>query len=395
MKHRDRVLMALNHETPDRCPMQVSFTPEFADRLRADLRMRGSTSHNPHGGGNSYELERVLGQDLILTSVGWVNSYYQQEGDYVDEWGAAWRSIKYTTRFGVGRYTEAVGHPLADDTAISNYKAPDPNRLELYYDAARAIEQFKSEYWIVGVVVTTILETATALRGYMQILKDFIAHPDLLECLLDIPYRYHMTVAKHLVEMGIDMIWLGDDVGGQKSMLISPAHWRKFLKPRLACLISELKQINPDLKVAYHSDGAIEPIIPELIEIGLDVLNPIQPACMDPAKLKKQYGKNLCFWGSIDEQYTLPFGTPAEVEAEVRTRLTTIGKEGGLIIGPTHNVQLDTPLENFWAMINTVTGTTYHALSEPNSSLASSIGIEGGESGKETSESANRREALV
>ena len=342
--------------------MQVSFTPEFADRLRADMQMRGKSARNPHGGRNSYELERALGQDLILTSVGWVNSYYRQEGDYVDEWGIAWRSIKYTTPFGVGHYTEPVGHPLAEEDAIDDYQAPDPNRPELYCEAARVIEQFKNEYWIVGVVVTTILETATALRGYMQILKDIIAWPELFERLLDIPYHYHLIAARRLVQLGVDMIWLGDDVGGQKTMLISPAHWRKFLKPRFASMISELKQINPNLKVAYHSDGAIEPIIPELIEIGLDVLNPIQPACMDPAKLKKQYGKNLCFWGSIDEQNTLPFGTPAEVEAEVLRRLLTIGKEGGLIIGPTHNVQLDTPLENFWAMINTITGTTYESL---------------------------------
>lgn len=362
MNHRERVQTALGHETPDRCPMQVSFTPEFADRLRADMQMRGKSTHNPHGGGNSYELERALGQDLILTSVGWVNSYYRQAGDYVDEWGIAWRSIKYTTPFGVGHYTEPVGHPLAEQDAIDRYKAPDPNRPELYWEAARVIEQFKNEYWIVGVVVTTILETATALRGYMQILKDIIARPELFERLLDIPYHYHLTAARRLVQLGVDMIWLGDDVGGQKAMLISPAHWRKFLKPRFARMISELKQINPSLKVAYHSDGAIEPIIPELIEIGLDVLNPVQPACMDPAKLKKQYGKNLCFWGSIDEQNTLPFGTPAEVEAEVLRRLLTIGKEGGLIIGPTHNVQLDTPLENFWAMIDTITGTTYESL---------------------------------
>ena len=111
------------------------------------------------------------------------------------------------------------------------------------------------------------------------------------------------------------MIWTGDDVGAQHGMLISPAAWRRFLKPRMAEFISALKAINPDLKVAYHSDGNIEPIIPELIEIGLDVLNPVQPACMDPAKLKRQYGDKLCFWGTIDEQHTLPFGTPEQVRA--------------------------------------------------------------------------------
>ena len=135
--------------------------------------------------------------------------------------------------------------------------------------------------------------------------------------------------------------------------------WRKFLKPRMAKIISEVKAINPQVKVAYHSDGVILPIIPDLIEIGLDVLNPIQPASMDPAQLKRDFGDQLCFWGTIDEQHTLPFGSPDDVRAEVQTRLETIGKNGGLIIGPTHHVQLDTPMENFWAMVNTIKETPY------------------------------------
>lgn len=123
-------------------------------------------------------------------------------------------------------------------------------------------------------------------------------------------------------------------------------------------MIESLKKINPAVKIAYHSDGTIYPIIPELIEIGVDVLNPIQPAAMDPVKLKSDFGERLCFWGSIDLQHTLPYGTPAQVADEVRTRLATIGKEGGLIIGPTHNIQLDTPLENFWAMVSAIKGSS-------------------------------------
>ncbi|MBW8035883.1 MAG: hypothetical protein FVQ79_09700, partial [Planctomycetes bacterium] len=92
----------------------------------------------------------------------------------------------------------------------------------------------------------------------------------------------------------------------------------------------------------------------DLVEIGLDVLNPIQPACVDPAKVKEEFGDKLCFWGTIDEQHTLPFGSAADVEKEVKERLATIGKGGGLILGPTHHVQLDTPMENFWAMVNTI-----------------------------------------
>lgn len=360
MNHRDRVLTALHHEKPDRCPMQVSFTPEFAQRLRRELQLdRGEKLHNPHGGGNTYELERFLGEDLLLTSVGWANSYYQEEAEYIDEWGIGWKSVTYDTPYGVGRYTEFNRHPLADDRAIDNYHSPDPNRPELYREAEWLLRSLKDEYFITGVVVTTIFECAWALRGLERMLADFALNPDFAEQVLDIPYHYHLAVAKKLTAMGVDMIWLGDDVGTQHAMLISPKMWRKFLKPRMANLIAEMKAINPQVKIAYHSDGAIDPIIPDLIEIGLDVLNPVQPASMDPVRLKREYGENLCFWGSIDEQHTLPFGTPADVRAEICTRLETLGKNGGLILGPTHHVQLDTPMDNFRAMIDTVIQTPY------------------------------------
>jgi uroporphyrinogen decarboxylase len=313
-------------------------------------------------------LERALDEDMLLTSVGWANSYYatetySEDGEtYTDEWSITWKNVAYETRFGKGHYTEMVGHPLADDRAIDAYQPPDPNRPELYAEAERLIEEYKDEYWIVGVTVTTIFETAWALRGYEKTLMDLALNPDFIERLFDIPFQYHLTAARKLVEMGVDMIWTGDDMGAQNKMLISPATWRRFFKPRMATFISTLKSINPELKVAYHSDGFIYPIIPDLIEIGLDVLNPIQPRSMDPEEVKKKFGDKLCFWGSMDEQRTLPFGTPADVEGEVIARLRTLGKNGGLIIGPTHHVQLDTPLENFWAMVNTITQTPYSSI---------------------------------
>ena len=362
MKPRERVEMALNHEEPDRCPMQISFTPEFASRLRRDMELQGRSAHNPHGGGNTYELERALGQDMLLTSVGWANSYYMDDKPYVDEWGIDWTVQPYETPFGTGHYTEIASHPLADDDAISRYLPPDPNRPELYVDAEQVIRDFKDEYWIVGVTVTTIFETAWALRGLEQILIDMMVDPDLADHLLDIPYQYHLTAAKKLVEMGVDMIWTGDDFGSQHEMLISPKMWRKYFKWRMANFIGELKAINPDVKVAYHSDGDIRRIIPELIEIGLDVLNPIQPASMDPAEIKRLFGDRLCFWGTIDEQHTLPFGLPEDVQDEVIERLGTIGRQGGLILAPTHHVQLDTPMDNFWAMVETIQHTPYASL---------------------------------
>ena len=362
MKARQRVEMALNHELPDRSPMQVSFTPEFAERLRAELALQGTHWHNPHGGGNTYELERALGEDMLLTSVGWANSYYQDDKDYIDEWGIGWKVQPYETPFGQGHYTEISSHPLADSRAIHTYIPPDPNRPELYRDAEWTIGEYKEEYWIVGVTVTTIFETAWALRGLEQILLDMVKDPDLANHLLDIPYLYHLQAAKNLVQLGVDMIWTGDDMGAQDRMLISPKMWRQYFKPRMANFIQELKAINPKLKVAYHTDGNVEPIIPELIEIGIDVLNPIQPASMDPAKIKQQYGDRLCFWGTIDEQHTLPFGSPNDVQAEVLERLRTVGRDGGLILSPTHHVQLDTPMENFRAMVDTILNTPCRAV---------------------------------
>jgi uroporphyrinogen decarboxylase len=348
--------MSLDHKEPDRCPMQIDFTPEFTSRLQQDMKSKGLIQEDSQFEDGTY-LKRAIHEDMLLTAVGWLTSYYQQGDEYTDEWGIGWKSTQYQTKFGTGRYTDVVSNPLTDVQSIDKYACPDPNRPELYTEAARVIERYRAEYYIVGVTKTTIFETAWALRGLSQLLLDLVENPDLAERILDIPFHYHLTAAKRLVELGVDMIWTGDDVGTQHHMMMSPDMWRRFLKPRMARFFSELKQINPEVKTAYHSDGFIEPIIPDLIEIGLDVLNPVQPSCMDPAQIKNMYGDKLSFWGTIDMQKTLPYGSPEDVRKEVLHRLRTVGKSGGLIMGPTHNVQLDVPIENFWAMVETIRET--------------------------------------
>ncbi len=352
--HRDRVKASLNHEQPDRCPIQISFTPEFAERLIKDLGLISGKGHNPHGGGNPYILEIATEQDMLLTSVGWANSYYQKDDEYVDEWGIGWKKSFYETPFGKGAYTEIAVNPLAVDGAIESYCPPDPHRSEIYEQAKSMVASYKDDYYTVGVAVTTIFETAWALRGLERLLMDLAINPQLAERILDIPYLYHLEVAKKLTCLGVDMIWLGDDVGTQKGMLIAPDMWRHFLKPRMKNLVAKIKEINPAVKVAYHCDGKIFDIIEDLIEIGIDVLNPVQPGCMDPAVVKEAYGDRLCFWGTVDEQHTLPFGSTVEVKNEIKNRLENVGKNGGLILGPTHHVQLDTPLENFYSMVEAV-----------------------------------------
>jgi len=226
MTHRERVLTALSHGTPDRAPMQVSFTPEFALRLQEALGLDEGATHNPHGGGNTYVLEKAIDEDLILTSVGWANEYYQEGDTYTDEWGVGWKAQPYETPFGTGHYTEMVVHPLADDRAIDTYRPPDPTRPALYTEAERVLLELKDEYYIVGVTVCTAWETAWALRGYEQLMMDFTLDPDLADRILEIPFRYHLEAAERLTRMGVDMIWAGDDIGMQTGMLMSPAHWR-------------------------------------------------------------------------------------------------------------------------------------------------------------------------
>ena len=174
MKHRDRVAMALRHEAPDRCPMQISFTPEFAARLRQSMGESCGVEHNPHGGGNPYDLEIALDQDMLLTSVGWANSYYQGKQEYVDEWGVAWHAAEYTTPFGKGYYTEFHSPPLADDAAIDllSEKGFDPiyGARPLRRAIQNAVEDAAAEKILEGRIKEGDKVTVTVLEGKIELI---------------------------------------------------------------------------------------------------------------------------------------------------------------------------------------------------------------------------------
>ena len=136
--------------------------------------------------------------------------------------------------------------------------------------------------------------------------------------------------------------------------MISPKMWRKFLKPRMARIIAEVKAANPELLVFYHSDGNLEAVVPDLIEIGVDILNPVQPESMDIAELKRLYGDRLSFWGGIGVQTTMPFGTPEEVRASVKRLIQTASQGGGLVVAPAHVIEPDVPWENVEAFVQAV-----------------------------------------
>ena len=198
------------------------------------------------------------------------------------------------------------------------------------------------------------------MRGLDVLLTDFKLNRDFAAALLDRVTEIGVEVASRLCRAGVDVLVTGDDVGMQDRMMMSPATWREWLKPRLARIFAAAKEANPDTFLFYHSDGYIEPIIPDLIEIGLEVLNPVQPECMDPAKLKREYGDRLAFWGTVGTQTTMPFGTPEQVKQVVTERIATVGRGGGLLLAPTHVLEPEVPWENILAFIEATNEFRYH-----------------------------------
>ncbi len=357
MKHRDRVLAALNHEETDRPPFQATFTPEFAAGLRQRLGLppQRYEPHNREWYG--YDLEILTEQDALQAGVGWFTNYYLNDVPYTDDWGVRWKIDPYETPFGEGRYTNLAGAPLSGDTPdLDRYKAPDPNAPGLYDHVERLVRQYKDEYYVIGRIHCTVFESAWALRGFENLLTDFYIDPDMADQILEVTFSYHLEAAKNMARRGVDMIWLGDDMGSQNALLMDPEIWNRYLKPRYACICNEVRNIDKNIKFAMHSDGCVYDIIPGLIEAGIDVLNPIQTECMDPAVLKKKYGNNICFFGGVAVQSTLPTGTLSDIRKEYDLLKNTLGKGGGWLCAPTHHVQLDTPPENFAELVKCVTG---------------------------------------
>jgi uroporphyrinogen-III decarboxylase len=198
----------------------------------------------------------------------------------------------------------------------------------------------------------TIFELSWYLRGMDKLLIDMIDNSKFVNILMDKILEFYIPASKKIASLGVDIIWTGDDVGMQTGMLMSPDIFRKYIKERYRILISETKRSNKDIKIAFHSDGYLIPVIGDLIEVGVDILNPVQPKCMDPKEIKGKFGEDLCFMGTIDEQEVLPFGTIEDLKKEIDLRLETVGYNGGLIIGPTHNVQNDTAMEKVEFLFN-------------------------------------------
>jgi len=194
-------------------------------------------------------------------------------------------------------------------------------------------------------------ESSWQIRGYEQFLEDSILRPEWCEYILDRLTERNMTVACAAARAGVDMLHTGDDVATQVSLVFSPENWRRLMKSRWAKVYAAARAIKPDIEIWYHSDGNVDRIVPELVEIGVTLLNPVQPECMDPVKVKRECGDRLVLDGTIGTQSTMPFGSAQEVKNVVRERVRTLGGDGALILSPTHVLEPEVPLENIYAFV--------------------------------------------
>jgi uroporphyrinogen decarboxylase len=190
-----------------------------------------------------------------------------------------------------------------------------------------------------------------------DLMMDMVTAPELAHEFFERTSALQRVAATQYAHAGVDIVITGDDVGGQRGLLMSLGMWRQFLKPRLAATVRAVKEARAETAFFYHSDGNVEAVIPDLIEIGVDILNPVQPECMDPAAIKRRFGNELSFWGTVSVQRTRPVGTPDEVRAEVRARIRDVGRNGGLILAPAHVLGPETPWENVVAFFEAADST--------------------------------------
>jgi len=310
----------------------IPFHLDLTDKVRERLITHFGDPNFEQKVGNSLALERnesfvVLGNNKERDMFGVVWNK-DQEGD-----------------FGV------IEHYLLQEPNLDGYIFPQPEEALIRQKCERLVKNHKDQFTMYTIGFS-LFERAWALRGMTDLLMDFLLNPAFVEELLDRIVEYNLSVMDIAMEYDIDCIFFGDDWGQQKGMIMGPALWKQFLKPRLAKMYAKAK--SKGLYVAQHSCGDVHEIFPDLIEIGLDIYNTFQPEIYDVEKIKKEFGKDITLYGGISTQQLLPKASPEEVKAETRRLMKLLGKGGGYIVAPTHAIPDDVPTENILAFLEVV-----------------------------------------
>ena len=345
MTNRENFLSLLRRTGYEWVPVEFSLCPYLIERVQKEL---GAGDYQEY-----FSFPWRMVEDIRLPGhdVEQYRKFYQRplaDGADIDTWGVGHEKSPHSMHMTYMR------HPLEDAEDLEDlqkYPFPDFTHGENAHQKEQADALKKRDLIAVGNMQTTIWETAWYLRGMENLFCDMMAEEDTAEFLLDKVLEISMIRARSYAEAGVDVIYFGDDIGMQQTIMMSEELYCRWLKPRLTRLVDMVKAINPDILVFYHSCGFIEPFIPHLIEAGIDVLNPIQSECMDFKEICRQYGDRISFHGTIGTQTVMPHGTPEEVKKAVWENLDAAGEKGGLFVAPTHILEPEVPLENILAYV--------------------------------------------
>ena len=347
MTPRERILAILNRKPADRIPVDIWHTPEVLDALRAHTGIQ-----------DALELYRQLGLDKIV----WAAPAYEPRPISPGENRARsiWGVLSQTVQAGAASYEEVLDSPLSsytDPAQLEDYPYwPDPDKFDYSAGIKSAERAREFGFATIGPWISHF-EIYCGMRGLENAMMDVLAEPEFLDAALDKIGRIQTAMLdRFLTEMGdlIDIVFISDDMGSQESLLISLDAWDRFLHQRVTDWCKLIHRHGK--KAMFHSDGAIRSLIPRLIDCGVDLLNPIQHICpgMDMKELKRDFGDRIIFYGGVENQSILPFGSRADVEKEVIACLNDLGAGGGYICASCHNIQPGTPVENVLGLIETV-----------------------------------------
>ncbi len=354
MNPRERILAALSHQVPDHTPTYGWFHHEVQQRLKEhyrtddwgvvlkELGIEGWAGLGPRIEFPEYEAkaERRPGE-LPGEPVVWLD-----DRTYVNPWG-----VRYRVGEG-GWYTEWIGGPLEEAQSVADIEAypwPSVDQIREPENYAQRVAEMKAQDLFVSAGIGNPYREAWELRGMDNVLADYLINRDMLEALYDRFYALFSEMMQRAVRAGVDMVSITGDIAMQDRIIMGPQSWRAVDKPRMAKLIADCRSINPDVYFYIHSDGNVMDLMDDLVEIGFDVINPIQPECMDPVEVKRRWGDLITLHGGISLQQTLPYGTPDQVRAEVEDLIRQCGYNGGLVVFPSNVIQPDTSVENIIA----------------------------------------------
>ena len=376
MTKEQRVLRVIRGQEVDYLPSQITFSD----------RTRDAEISRALGLGSADELDGYLENHLCLTlSLHDKPLFYRNDRDEMRRLealgfcGTHWQAGRVYDSWGMGIQVGSDGffacfHPLQKkatpqdaermppdvnrevlfqdvEQAVANYRAPDIAREGLFDDMKRDLAEQSGDFLVIPSGYFGIYERAYGLMSFQEFMTNMAIKPKVVHELLDKITDYKVLYARKVVEMGFKVAHHGDDLGTQHGTLFSRRMFREFVLPRLDRAWQPYRDAG--IPIIMHSCGCLTDFIPELLEIGLRVLEPVQP-CMDLALLKREYGKDLVFWGGIDTQGLLPFGTPEQVKQMAREAIRTLGKGGGHIIAPSQEIMNDVPIENVKALVETI-----------------------------------------